>query len=127
VIWLQLARNWYGLVGGVTLLMTAGHVWGALAGGSRLDPPVVAGGLGVGALALVAAIWVPTEDRLKSAAVWLGIVGVAVGCLIALWIAVTSAGTDAVIFVGIPTLVALAAAARMAVAAAGGRARGRAP
>ncbi len=79
MIWLQLARGWYGLMGGVTLLMTAGHVSGAVAGGSRLDPPLVAGGLGVGSFALAAAVWVTTEDRLKSVAVWLGIVGVALG------------------------------------------------
>ena len=100
--------------------MTGGHVLGAATTGSRFDAVIVAIGLAVGLLALAAATWVLSSDRLRGVAAWLGIVVVAAGFLYALWVAVTTAGTDAVVFVGIPTAIAVAAAARMAIARAGG-------
>jgi hypothetical protein len=112
---LRLARGWYVLVGSGSLLATVGH----LTGGSRIDGVIVGIGLGVGLFALGAAVWVLSGDAVRAVVAWLGIVVVPGGFLYALWLAATTAGTDAVIFIGVPTALAVAAAAVMAV----GRAR----
>lgn len=118
---LRLARAWYGVVGLGTLLMTAGHVTEGIAGGARFDAPIVAVGLAVGLSAVAAAAWVVAQDRMRAVAAWIGIAAVAAGFLYALWLAVTTAGTDAVVFIAVPTVIALAAAARMALARARAR------
>jgi hypothetical protein len=104
----------YTVLGAGTLLLTAGRISGALTGGSRFDPPVVAGGLALGLLASGAAAWVVSADRLRAGVAWAGIGAGAATFLVAFWIGATTASMDAVFFAGVPTVIALAAAARMA-------------
>ncbi|MEP7082853.1 MAG: hypothetical protein ABI841_07770 [Chloroflexota bacterium] len=111
---LRLARGWYGVLGLGTLLLTGGHVVEGVRGGSRLDIPIVALGILLGLLALSAAAWVVTPDRTRGVIAWAGILGGAVAFLYAFWLAATTAAMDAVLFAGVPTVIALAAAARMA-------------
>jgi len=109
---LRLARAWYAVIGLVALVMTTGHVSGAMSG-SRFDPPIVAIGLGVGALTLAAAAWVGSPDRTKAMVAWLGIIAGLGPFAWGLTVAVTTA-QDAIALAGIPSLVALGAAWAMA-------------
>jgi hypothetical protein len=111
---LALARGFYLLAGLGALAMTGSHVLGAFQG-SRFDPPIVTLGLLVGLLTLAAAAWVVRGSGLRAIAAWLGIVaGLAVFGVL-LWIVATTAAS-AIPYAAVPTLIALAAAARMAAA-----------
>jgi hypothetical protein len=57
---------------------------------------------------------VVSQDRLRAGVAWAGIGAGAAAFLVAFWIAATTASMDAVLFAGVPTLIALAAAVRMA-------------
>lgn len=111
---LQLARAAYIVLGIGVLLVTAGHISGAATGGARLDLPIVIAGIGLGLLVLAAGAWVTSPGRLRGGTAWAGIVAGVGGFLYAFWIAVTSAGMDAVAFVGVPTALVLVAGGRLA-------------
>lgn len=112
---LALARGWYGFVGALFLLLTGGHVWGAIQG-SAFDPPIVAGGLAVGVLAILAAAWVLSPTRLRAAVAWAGILALVAPFAMLFWIAAATASADAVALAAVPSVLAVAAAARMMVA-----------
>ena len=111
---LQLARAGYVVLGVGLLLLTAGHISAAASGGARLDVPIVIAGMSVGLLVLAAGAWVTSAGRLRGRAAWAGIAAGAGAFLYALWVAVTTAGMDAVAFVGVPTALVLAAGGRLA-------------
>jgi hypothetical protein len=114
-----LARRWYAVVGAGALLLTAGHIWGAIGGGSRFDAPLVLGGIAIGVLALAAMAWVTAGGAWRTVVAWLGIGAGALPFAVAVWIAFTRASLDAQVLVGIPAILALAAGVRMAMARAG--------
>lgn len=114
---LTLARAWYAFIGAVLLLLTAGHVWGAVEG-SRFDPPIVAGGLAVGVLAILASAWVLSTRSIRSVVAWLGILALVGPFAVVFWITLTTASGDAIALAAVPFALALAAAGRMAIARA---------
>lgn len=113
-----MSRAWYLFVGGAALLATAGHVSGAMGGGSRFDGPLVVAGVAIGALSLAAGAWVLSPRHWRGALAWSGIAAGFVPLAVGSWIAVTSAAMDAQVLVGVPTLVGLVAMVRMAMARA---------
>ncbi len=113
---LDLARAWYVIVGGAAVLLSAVHTWDALAAGSRFDAPLILGGIAVGALSLAAVTWVVARGRWRALIAWSGIGAGFLPLAVAMGIALTTASLDAQALVGVPAVIGLAAALRMAVA-----------
>jgi hypothetical protein len=112
---LTLARIWYALIGGGALILTASEIKTDFDPGSVVDLPNLAAGLAVGMLAIGAAVWVLTASPVRAAVAWLGIAAGVAPFAWLFWIAATTA-RDAIWLAAVPTVLALAAAVRMALA-----------
>lgn len=111
---LSLSRSVFTLVGIGAVLMAGSN----LASGASLTDPVMPGGLALGGLVLGAAAWVEAPDRIRALVAWLGIAGVIVAIAIVASHALRTPSADVLALVGIPSLLILAAAARLGVARA---------
>lgn len=111
---LRLARSWYAVVGIGALVLTAGHLMGALQG-SALDPPIVAAGLAIGVTATAAAAWVGLTGS-RAVMVWIGIAAGVIAFLVVFALAARTPTIDVLLLAGIPTALAMAAAARLGLA-----------
>ena len=116
---LSLARAWYGLLGAGALMLTAGEIVGDLSPGATVDLPNLAAGTAVGMLMLAAAAWVVAAGRTQTILAWLGIVAGVLPFALLLWIALNTASPDAIALAVVPTVLAMLAGVRMALARAG--------
>ena len=114
--WIRVSRAIVMVIGAGALLIAGGNL---LTGGGSISDPVMPGGVLLGVVAIGAAAWTEEPSALRAAVVWLGVIGIA-ATLAILWINVGDMQTrDLLVYVGIPTLVVVAAALGVAV----GRAR----
>ena len=108
---LALARGWYALLGALAVLATLGGVAGTLSG-SRFEWYLGVAGIGVGLLALGAALWVNARSRGRAIVAWLGIVALGCAFLVPLTWGLGSV-RDTILYAVVPTAIGWLAAARM--------------
>ena len=111
-LWITISRALVGVLGAVAVLVAAGNL---VSGGGSIADPAMPGGLVMGLLALGAATWTTSSVPLRAVVVWLGVSGI-LAVLAVLWLNVGDVQTrDLLVYVGIPTAVALSATAGIAV------------
>ncbi|MGZ8475922.1 MAG: hypothetical protein ACXWWQ_06835 [Candidatus Limnocylindria bacterium] len=106
-MWIRVSRWIVVAIGIGTLLLAVGNL---VTGGGSITDPVMSGGLVLGLLAIGAGVWTAESGTLQALVVWLGVVGI----LATLAIVRINVGDmqmrDVMVYIGIPTLVVLAAA-----------------
>jgi hypothetical protein len=104
--WIRISQSIVTVIGIGSLLLAGGNL---LTGGGSISDPVMPGGVVLGLLAIGAGVWTADSGTLRALVVWLGIIGILAALGIA-WVNVGDMQTqDLLIYVGIPTLVVLAA------------------
>jgi hypothetical protein len=111
-LWITISRAIVGVVGIAAVLATVGNL---VSGGGALTDPAMSGGLVVGLLALGAAAWTTSTAFPRAVVVWLGVIAIIIA-LVAVW---ANIGTvqiqDLLVYVGVPTVVAVLATLGIAV------------
>lgn len=114
--WVRISRSIVMVIGAGALLLAGGNL---VTGGGSITDPAMPGGVILGLLALGAGMWTTDTGSLRALVVWLGVFGILAALAIA-WINAGEMQTrDLLVYVGIPTIVILAATIGVAV----GRAR----
>jgi hypothetical protein len=111
-LWITISRVLVGVVGIAAVLATVGNL---VTGGGALTDPSMLGGVVVGLSALGAAAWTTSPVLPRAVVVWLGVLAIIIA-LVAVWATVGTVQTqDLLVYVGIPTGIALLATLGIAV------------
>ncbi|MBA3739956.1 MAG: hypothetical protein H0W98_02270 [Chloroflexi bacterium] len=106
-----LARALFAVIGIGAVLLAAGN----LASGQSPTDLALSGGLVLGALMLGAAAWVEAPDRIRAIVVWFGIGGAIAAVAIFVYFALPLS-SNVIALIAIPSLLIMAAGARLAFA-----------
>lgn len=121
--WIRLSRSILAVVGLVALLAALGNL---LSGGAPITDPVMPGGVIFGLLVGGAAAWTMAPGTWRAAVVWLGLLAVVVA-LVVTWVNLGDIATrDLLVYVGVPSVIAVLATAGIAVGRVRAGAAGRA-